>query len=76
MSVLFQSLLGWTGRVEHLGMEYFPVAHHSHPNGVLSVLPGETGGDDVSRGEEEGRAGISSPGSLAVTSAVVSMAAF
>lgn len=36
----------------------------------------ETGRDDVARGEEERRAGLSSPGSLAVKLAVVSMAAF
>lgn len=67
--LLSQSLLGWTGRAEHLEVECFPAAHHSRHDGILSVLPGkpgcgETGRDDVSRGEEGGRAGLSSSGLL------------
>lgn len=75
--VPFQSLLGWTRRAKHLEVDCFPATHHSHHNSISSVLPGETecgetGRDDVFRGEESGGAGLSST----VWVTVVSMAAF
>ena len=36
--LFLQSLLSWTGRVKHLEVECFPVAHHSHHNGLFVCL--------------------------------------
>lgn len=79
--VPFQSLLGWTRKVKHLEVDCFPVAHHSHRDGISSILPGdtgwgETGRNDMFRGEELGGAGLSSTGWISVKSAVVSVATF